>query len=118
MYAIRSYYGTLKTSTGSNCSLAVMGQFTKTGGTFNGLVHKYTIDGLNRTISSTVYGDAVLYEYDANGNVDSGSYLNIGEIYDEDFDATVISKLNIPQGTSLVITSYSIHYTKLYEWNR
>ena len=95
--------GTIKTSTGANCSLAVMGQFTKTGGTFNGLVHKYTIDGLNRTISSTVYGDAVLYEYDANGDVDSDSYLNIGEIYDEDLDTTVISKLNIPQGTSLTV---------------
>ena len=95
--------GTLKTSTGSNCSLAVMGQFTKTGGTFNGLVHKYTIGGLNRTLSSTTYGDAVLYEYDANGTVDDVSFITIGEIYDEDRDATVTLRLNIPEGTSLTV---------------
>ena len=95
--------GTLKTSTGSNCSLAVMGQFTKTGGTFNGLVHKYTIGGLNRTISLTTYGDAVLYEYDANGNIYDVSSINIGEETERDLDTTVTSKLNIPEGTSLTV---------------
>lgn len=101
--------GTLKVSTNPNSAI-IGGTFTKTGGTFNGLINK-TILSINPGEPSittlTAYGNASLCNYDKSGNVSDSTYIEIKEEYLDYANETIISKLVIPQGASLTVPTGS-----------